>query len=709
MIKKTILSLALAALTAVAANARTINIFGKVTFTNDNKPAFGVNVRDFSSNKILATTDDEGNFIITADSEGTLVFENGGLTIQDLMVDIDERMQLNVSVLRAKRMLNEVEVTGTIQKKAFVIEDADLEVDGNMLKIKQYRVKIPQKMFDADKRITIQPAIYNITRDHVTYLNPVVVDGWRYAITQERMDDWNLAVDPLTQIPNYYVKSGEALKDNVVYIRDSVYLDNPSDDVIAVIRPMIEDYNRVLYADSFEIARGTVNPFRFLQFKLDPVELTDTRYVPNDIPEPRDTEGEMNLMFEVGKSKLNPELGINGQELDALLDQFKKIENDPNSTLKGFSIFGYASPEGNPETNDRLAKERMESALSWINASYHFPKKVTPVAEAEVAPWSDVIDMLRADSLFEEADMVQLVLDTYKSPEGRMVAMSRLPFYKTLLATKYLPRLRRVSYTIKTEYYRPLTDAEIEEIYKQDPSQLAKHHYYRYYTSRQGKEREEILRNAVKTYPGNFVAAATDLSKIMLENGEDPTELLAPYFADHSQWRILPASTRHNYGLAALNNMKYSLADSLFSTINDDRPQIHKAKVYSRVIQGDFSANIIDEVGKDSHLNRVLILLKQKRNNLAWQAAQQLGNSAVEEYVKAIAAHRLEDFSDYDHLELALRKDPSLLDIAKVDGDVVDMLENLDIDDILANPIIETTDITSENNENSQQTTHEND
>ncbi|MDE7335696.1 MAG: hypothetical protein K2N10_05245, partial [Muribaculaceae bacterium] len=365
-----------------------------------------------------------GNYLITADSEGSLLFENGGLTIVDQIVEIAGQLELTVRVLKAKRVLDEVEVTGFSQKKNFVLENADLEVEGNMLKIKNYRVHIPPKMMKSDRRLTIQPAIYNVTRDQITFLTPVVVDGKHYAMTQERMYDYSIAKDTLTQSPKYQVKNGEILKDNVVIINDSLYLENPGDDVFAVINPMIEDYNRVIYSDAFEVARGTINPFRFLQYKLNPIDLNDSRYAPNDVPEPRDTEGEMHLLFEVGKSKLNPSLGENSKELEALLNQFKLVENDPNSTLKGFNIIGYASPEGNYETNDRLAKERMQSALDWINASYKFPKKVRPIAEATITPWSEVVKMLHADGLHSEADQVQNVLDTYRSPDGRMIAIS---------------------------------------------------------------------------------------------------------------------------------------------------------------------------------------------------------------------------------------------------------------------------------------------
>lgn len=690
MLKKTIFTLAFAALAIFSANAREISIFGKATFLGDNKPAPYVNIRNEATNEVLGSTDDEGNYSIVADSEATLLFES--FTVEDLLVEVNGRMQLNVTLNRAKKTLEEVEVVAKGSKKTMVFDDMELEIDGNMLKIRGYRVHINKKLLNNDRRLIIQPAVCNVSRNNeISFLSPVVIDGKNYAATQERMYDWHLSLDTLTQSANYYVMKGDTLKDNVVIIRDSLYLEDPTNDVYAVIHPMIEDYNRVVYADSFEVAHGVRNPFRFLKFELDPVDGVEKIHIPNDMPEPRDTDGEMNLIFEVGKSKLDPSLGINGSELESLLVQLQN-SNNQNSTLKGFSIFGYASPEGNPETNARLSKERMQSALKWINANYKFPKQVKPEYQSEVAPWSEVIDMLRTDSLFEEADRMQQVLDDYKSAEGRSVAMARLPFYKSILAEKYLPRLRRVSYNIKTEYYRPLTDAEIAEIYQQDPSQLQKHHYYRYFNSKEGQEREEILKNAVKYYPKNFPAAATALSKIMLEKKQDPTSILAPYFdpKEYRSWRtLLPSSMIHNYGITAMNTKRYNLADSLYSLLPDNLPEVHKAKNYCRIIMGDFSDDVVNEVGQESPLNRVLIYLKQNRNGIAWQAAQKLGNSAIENYIKAIAAHRVEDWSDQDLLETALRMDPALIETAKVDGDVIDMLENLDLDDIIANPIIE--------------------
>jgi hypothetical protein len=60
---------------------------------------------------------------------------------------------------------------------------------------------------------------------------------------------------------------------------------------------------------------------------------------------------------------------------------------------------------------------------------------------------------------------------------------------------------------------------------------------------------------------------------------------------------------------------------------------------------------------------------------MAWHKAQQLGNSAREEYVKAIAANRLDLVGEaIMHFDNAMELDPSLIEVAKIDGDVLDLV-----------------------------------
>lgn len=368
-------------------------------------------------------------------------------------------------------------------------------------------------------------------------------------------------------------------------------------------------------------------------------------------------------------------MGNNAAELNALINEFKTIENSKDMTLKSFRITGSASPEGRYETNVDLASARMKSAmetvLSQVDPSLRRNAEIS--SDASVAKWEEVVTMLRADGNNDEADKVQDVLDRYSSNDSRTIAMKRLPFYESLIASKYLPRLRRVNYNIVSSRYRPLTDEEIAEIYVKDPKGMSKYQFFRYYNACDTNKREAAIRKALEVHP-DFVVAATDLSDIMLRRGENPIEVLEPFFADPKRWYKLPAATRYNMGAAAMGANRYTLADSLLRELPDN-PQTHKAKIYNTALKGNYK-EVISEISADSPLNEVLLLLAMKENQGAAFSAQSLGNSAVEEYVKAIAANRLDDYETATtHLNNALRLDPSLIEIAKVDGDVLDLLD----------------------------------
>lgn len=45
----------------------------------------------------------------------------------------------------------------------------------------------------------IQPGVYNVTREQMIFLEPLVFDGKEYAITQERMYDYDSGQDPLSR------------------------------------------------------------------------------------------------------------------------------------------------------------------------------------------------------------------------------------------------------------------------------------------------------------------------------------------------------------------------------------------------------------------------------------------------------------------------------------------------------------------------------
>lgn len=95
-------------------------------------------------------------------------------------------------------------------------------------------------------------------------------------------------------------------------------------------------------------------------------------------------------------------------------------------------------------------------------------------------------------------------------------------------------------------------------------------------------------------------------------------------------------------------------------------------------MNGRFS-EFMQEIAAESPVNEVVLLLALKANEQAWKKAQQLGETPEEEYIKAIAANRVDAYmAAMSHLENALRLKPELKEIAKVDGDLIELFEELE-------------------------------
>ncbi len=672
-------SLAAIMLTSAAASARDINVRGIVTNTKG-EPLQGVCIYNVETDQLLASTNEEGKYLVIIDSDGKLAYSILGM--EDTEVPVEGRLAIDVVLTASSITLDEVLVKAKGKLKTVAPEPTDIEIKGNYAHIKT-RVKVPHRLFNSSTRLIIQPALYNVTANKMWYLKPLVFDGRRYNITQDRMLDFNLNADPLT--PYVEVQKHSSHKDDMIFWSDSVYLDNPDQDFHCDMLMAMENYNRVFYRDTTTISRGTVNPMRFFQYSLLGTEVTDTTFYPTPEMQMRDTRGDVMLTFKVNDARLYMDQGNNRAEMNSLLSQLQHIENDPDAALKSFHIYSTSSPEGNYAKNVDLSKRRMQSALELImdNLSPTTRRYMEVKSDASVEPWESLVTMLRADSLNTEADAVADIITKYPGQmDAQSIRIRKLPFYSSLIPEKYLPRMRKVSYEFLTSQFRYLTDDEIAEVYKTDPKSLSRYEFFRLYRyiANTPAEKEEYLKKALETHP-SFLVAATDLADMKLERGEADYDLLGNYLQPGKKIKKIPDEARLNHIAACLASHHYLEADSLASLL-PDTPRFHKAKIYTDVFNGRYEG-AMQEVAAESPVNEVVILLALKANDQAWRKASKLGGSAEEEYLKAVAANRVDEYmAAVSHLENALRLKPELKEIAKIDGDLIDLMEEREEEEV---------------------------
>lgn len=643
-------------------SAQRIRIQGHITNTHG-KSVPDVNIIDPITNERIEISDEDGRYVVKAEKSGSLKYTCIGY--EDQTVELKGRQVVNVVLKDAVFELDEVTVTSKIKDKV-VPEPTDIEIKGNYFHLKT-RIPVPKELFSTNRRLVIQPSLYDINDQKRLLMRPMVFDGDAFQITQKRMYHGNEKNDPLHEYIT--VKSTPYRQSDVLVYHDSIYIQELKHDYRADVHLAMENYRFVVYRDSFSIARGTVNPLRFLDYQFSASHITDRRYLPRPVMQLRDTQGEVNLTFVINQADLDDRNPQNQRELNRLNDELAAIEQNPDASLHSFHITGVASPDGSYAANLRLAKMRTDKALERILARLtpESRSSIKVQSDAEVASWDTVVALLRKDSLYTRADEIEELMHQYKSYRLNQ-ALKGKPYYQEL-ATRYLPSLRKVRYTYEYSIFRTLTDAEIHQLYQQRPQELTRFEYYRMIaTAATPAEKERLCREAMALHH-HFSYAANELAYCMIEQGTPDSRILQPFVS-----ATAPAELLSNQIIALLDEGKYASADSLLSFLPETE-HFTQLRAITGALAG-YHTETFDAVAATSPLNKVVMLLAMKRNEEAWQQLQTLPvQTAREYYVKAIAANRLDYINEaLICINKALELEPSLIETARLDGDVIDLL-----------------------------------
>lgn len=644
--------------------AQRIRVQGHVT-NHKGKSIPHVNVYNPLTNERIEISDEDGRYSVLVDKTGSLKFTCIGY--EDKEVKVGGKQILNVVLSDAVIELDEVLITSKIKDKV-VPEPTDIEIKGNYFHLKT-RVPVPKEMFSPHRRLIIQPSIYDITLQKRMLLRPVVFDGESYNTTQKRMYDYNLSNDPLHEY--IQVKETSYHKGDIIAYHDSIYIEQLKHDYRADVHLAIENYRNIVYRDSFSIARGTVNPLRFLEYKFAAFNLTDERFIPKPVMQLRDTKGEVNLTFIVGKAELDDKNPQNQVELNRLNQELRDIETNPEASLKSFHIMGIASPDGVYHSNLTLAKLRTNKALERILSRLdpETRKMLEVKSDASVATWKEVLDLLQNNGQPLIAKEVEEMIKRHEKNYSKLnQALKAKPFYKEL-ATNYLPKLRKVQYTYGYSVFRSLTDDEIKQLYARKPKDLTKFEYYRMIaTAANMEEKERYCKEAIELYD-NFTYAANELAVVNIHKDTPDARILESFVS-----KSAPVEVLSNQTIALLHEGKYNRADSVLNLV-PDAVVSSDLKAIVQAMAG-YHNEAFDKIVATGLFNEVVMLLAMKRNQEAWDKASALNTGTAREYyLKAIAANRLEKVGEaLMNIEKALSLDPSLLEVARLDGDIIDLL-----------------------------------
>lgn len=647
-----------------------IRVTGRVVSNDKKQPLFGVNVTDMSTKKKLTETDTDGRFAVNTYANGTLRFSMVGANT--LTVKVKGRTYIEVELEMIDNSLGEAVATAKRIKDEVRIPETQMERRGDTLFV-PIRVILPAEMFRQDRRLVVQPFFKNVTKKSISAMKPLIYDAKNYHTTQNRMYDFDMNArpngDPLAK---HVTIQSAGTRDTTVKSRrysfghvDTIISKDRRDKVQCQVFSALENYKKIVWRDTTVIANGTINPLYWMEYSFEPMVITDTAYYPKVETQLRDSKGEVNLQFVVGKAVL-ADTPQNTIELEKLRESINAVVSNKDASLQNLSVEGLASPDGNYNSNLRLARERTAYALNYMKGqlSGRALENAKFKSSASVAQWSDVVELMRKDSLYDEAKQVEDYAQRYGARAS--VSMRHLAFYDTLLLGKYLPKLRKVEYNMNYSIYRRLTLSEIKDLYNKDYRQLSRYEFFQLYRNEKVDSiREKYCRQALEMYP-SFMIAANDLQVLLLSKKKGDPELLAPYVGSK-----VPNEVNINHIIAGMES-GFTPADSLLDMIPDNE-DTRLIKAVARALNGNYSD--YETIAATSPQNKVAILLAMKKNEEATKACDEMPDSlAATHYLKAICYNRTGE-SDaalevVKELRTAFRIDPALKEYWRNDGDL---------------------------------------
>ena len=667
----TVLLLFVTSLGALA-QSEIIRVTGKVVDSKKGEPLGFVNVTDMETKRLVAQTNVDGRFSVNVHANTTLRFSMIGAEV--MSVKLRGRDSLMVQMIMTDVALGTVETVAKRVVNRVIVEPTPMEIVGNTVYFKNV-VGVPSKMFGHNRRLVAQRVFKNKTRKQTVIMRPLVYDAVAYNQTQDRLYSFDMKGKEGDPLAPFVLIKNDTLRDKKVDHRDSfmymdsLYVKNPDDDFQAVTLLAIEDYNRIVFRDTLVTSKGKINPMRWLDYSFGASEITDEALYPKAIPQLRDSRGNIDLRFPIGKAAFDPEEAHNAAEISKLKAQIQDIAATRDATVQALSINGTSSPDGRYASNLALARRRMEYAISYFRSQ--MPEKLRSgmkfSSNASVAPWSEVAKLLRADSLEGEADKVEAVMKLYKG-DAVSQKMKRLPFYSKLLLNKYLPMLRSVGYTMSYSIYRNLTLDEIKDLYKKDYRKLSDYEFFKLYRSEENDaQREKYLRQALEVSP-SFMIAANDLAALLIKHDKPDADVLRKFAGEKA-----PEVVNRNQMVALLANHEYQAADSLAAYV-PATAENRLLLAVSGAFMGDYEANY-DAIAPTGLRNEVVLLLAMKKNDVALEKSKMLtDDDAVTHYIKAICLHRSNDTNiaaeANRELKKALELDPELIEIAEGDADL---------------------------------------
>ncbi len=241
--------------------------------------------------------------------------------------------------------------------------------------------------------------------------------------------------------------------------------------------------------------------------------------VPEAEPVKRRSEsGRAYLDFTQGSAVIRSDYMNNAAELEKIHKLILTLKEDPDATITGMSIDGYASPEGTWASNQTLSEKRAYALKDQIRSIYGFPEMMFTV-RGMGENWAQLDTLVQQSYLPDKYQILAIIrgVSIFDGRETKLMALSQGVTYRQMLREMF-PKLRYNYYEIRYNIL-PFTVEKGKQIIKTKPSSLSLNEMFLIaQTYEKGSPQfNEVFEIAARTFPdsdvANLNAAASALSR----------------------------------------------------------------------------------------------------------------------------------------------------------------------------------------------------
>jgi Flp pilus assembly protein TadD, contains TPR repeats len=547
-----------------------------------------------------------------------------------------------------------------------------LEEQGNMVNV-TIQGTIPPKYFNPKAVMNLTPILsYENGETILPSINLKGEDVAGNAIPISYKDGGTFTYT--TSIPY-----SQNMNKSILTVEPIVYVDKG---VIHEKQDKIKEKEKFLAGDIYALAEGVIATSR----NIDKSSMQTAYVSDNNNMNPIITE-DGGIYFQVNMANLNWKLPLNQETINQTHVKNLMDNAEKGWIVKDITVEGYASPEGPENFNKNLSVKRANTASKYVkgqlsnllkdnkmNLSFNNVDDINFEIAGKGPDWQGFIDAVRNSNIKDKNAIVNVIMNSDQSKREAEIA-NMIKVYPELESI-ILPELRRAVINVNT--MRPkLTDEEIAVIVFEDPSQLTcQEIIYAATLFDEPNKEQEIYNIAISTYPDcpdGYVNAAI----IEIENGnyQSATDMLNTALSINSEI----GEAYNNLGIIAMMKEDYITAEAQFIKaqsygINEDYNlgviEITKGN-YAKAI------SLMQDAGANCDYNLALAQTMHKKYTLATETLACSDESGPSLYLQSVIALRTKDIKkSLALLEKAVKKDPSLKRMAKMDREFLSVQNN---------------------------------